>query len=538
MKKIIYIFYGLCFFFSPAFGQELGIKEENAQVKRQINGLELLIDGRMELLTVIQFLSNHWTISTEENSYYDAIKDYFMPFTGHEIVELTKKTLLRNGHSAEKPYTMMLAIDHSFEPYDCTRERLAKLISPDPATVALFLNCMKQFVEESRFWLFFEKNKSFYDSILDEQIKTLTRFDGIFELQNFYGEKHDSYTIIIKPLDYASYGLSIPNAENKDKVCFVYGFPEGNPQKIDSEVNFTNLFWHEFGHTFVNSITASFPQKVESTKYLYAPISKVNYSYPNWKTAINEQIIRAITTYLTFEKFGKEAGDQILRKEQRVCFLYTEGLLPLLRNYQQNRDIYPTFREYFPCFMTQFAALKPDNDTQLIKSKGVLSLDSAYVIIPTLNNSSEQALITKNIEQCLEREFPKASFTFISDKTALKKDLSAFPIIAFGSINANNNEWINQCIHTLPFKFEDNCIIAGEQRINGDHLRMFTAFRNPQNKKQDALLFLALNPIDLIDIAELELLFPSFAIYENETIKCSGTYKFENNTWKIDDVSF
>ena len=110
------------------------------------------------------------------------------------------------------------------------------------------------------------------------------------------------------------------------------------------------LVWHEFGHSFVNPEVERLSASLEKSSKLMNPIAaKMRASaYQQWQTVVIEHVDRAVAARLAFRELGEDAGEQALAKEEASSFAYVGALAERLKEYEQHRDRYPTFRDFAP----------------------------------------------------------------------------------------------------------------------------------------------------------------------------------------------
>lgn len=510
------------------FAQELQTQPANT-VTTKLDNLNLVIDARLEFLTVLQYLTGSFYIVHNDTPYCKALESSFAPFKNHPDLNFVKRIFFESGKNAEVPHQVMLGLDYDFTPFIHTQESISRKIHSSPDTVSLLLKTMAKLAKETRFYDFFNAQRPFYKSINRAFTEKISGVDLTHIMEDFYGESHDIYSLFIKPLDLSSYGLPVPDSLGFDHAGLIYGFAEAAPEHLPNEVDLSVVIWHEFGHTFINRITKAHNSIVEGTKHLYNPISKVKYAYPKWNMALNEQIIRSITTYFAYRHFGEESSGRMLRKEQGQGFYYTSGLSSLLMFYEENRERYPAFTDYFPDFMEKFSILAPDN-LAIIPTRYFMSLDSAYVIIPcealTLLSEEDMPNISKSLG-C-------KNLKFIDPDQAQNTDLSQRPVIAFVNLKKGDNKWLLNQFPQLPFRFGENTIELCGENITGDNLRTFVTWKNPSNEKKDALYFIANNSSDVKEILEHYIMFMNFGIWEGKKWRASGTFYNKNGQWEID----
>ena len=116
----------------------------------------------------------------------------------------------------------------------------------------------------------------------------------------------------------------------------------------------------------------------------------------------------------------------------------------------------------------------------------------------------------------------------ISDKKALKQDLSQNDIIVFGSINGNL--WLKKHIRDLPVEFGPNSITADKQ-YKGEHLRFISSWKNPFNQEKNMIIYAALNPKDVLHINGVFHGPSNYIIADGKNILKSSFYSKKGNSW-------
>lgn len=199
--------------------------------------------------------------------------------------------------------------------------------------------------------------------------RKLQGVDPISPLENYYGLKQHSYTIILVPLFSGGYG---PRMEQKDGAFDVYiiigpreakaGLPD-----FGSAGNLERLAWHEFSHSFVNPITERSIEGINKYSSLYDPVSSwmKPQAYGNWETCVNEHLIRAVNGRLAYHQEYKEKGEKAaeralqdeIQSQRSKGFFYVEALCKRLELYEANRVRYQTFVDFYPELITLFKEL-------------------------------------------------------------------------------------------------------------------------------------------------------------------------------------
>ena len=77
-------------------------------------------------------------------------------------------------------------------------------------------------------------------------------------------------------------------------------------------------------------------------------------AYPNWHIAVNEHIVRAITTRLAYLEGGTKVGQHALEQEEGKGFIYVAALVERLKKYEEAHDKYSSFQEFHPRLIEVF----------------------------------------------------------------------------------------------------------------------------------------------------------------------------------------
>ena len=131
----------------------------------QESGFKLDVDPRLELLSIIQSLTNWPNVggfTTFDFQYYKDVKSYFNEFKNHPMIKWYDTNLKRNwGYNAAPAAMLRLS-----NPPDM------KLIEPFPKYIVKrgrgeenlnkMIDLMNQFVKDTDFMKFWEEHRSFY----------------------------------------------------------------------------------------------------------------------------------------------------------------------------------------------------------------------------------------------------------------------------------------------------------------------------------------------------------------------------------------
>jgi hypothetical protein len=327
-------------------------------------GLNVVVDPRIELLSVVQILSSydqHTGLITKQSfAYKQDILNTFGQYRSHRAIKVFDR-MSRNGFSFDAPPAVMLyltpppelAVHTPLTAYLLERAGGEKKLGE-------FIAALREFAVEADFMSFYEQQQPFYDQIVANVSGMLSGTAELEAMEDYYGMQQHSYNIVLTPLFHAGgFGPSVARTDGSGDIYSI-----GGPQAVDAQglpsfgdaEGFRYLIWHEFAHSFVNPQTALHQDEVKSYAHLLSPIQNEmkKQAYGDWQTVTNEHIVRAITTRLSYLMVGQEAGDAALAEETRRSFIYLPALLKQLERYEASRDVYPTFADFYPELIKAF----------------------------------------------------------------------------------------------------------------------------------------------------------------------------------------
>jgi hypothetical protein len=265
--------------------------------------MEIIINQRIELLTVIQTLCGYWENLSQkfygeslyQCKYKDNIKEYFEKYKRHETLELYNHL---SDYISDISVFLKVILCH------CEPPELNLIANYDENIdhVDNFINSLKKFYTDTNFQYFFESNKNEYDKIRNDFLNTakiLTKSKFIFE---YLGIDDKNYKIILSPLVFGNFGFKIKTFETQTlgyTIISVYDCKDGN-YLFGTEESIKRLLRHEISHTVINDLTEKYLNQ-SIIKNMNIPDVFVKQFYNSIETIINEYIIRAITYSLEEE---------------------------------------------------------------------------------------------------------------------------------------------------------------------------------------------------------------------------------------------
>ena len=302
-------------------------------------------------------------------------KEHFKSYKEHEAIKILNTIMDRIGFSEPITIVMYLSEVPKAKLIHKMDENFLKNVSGNDNVekgrmiINQFISALNDFYQAAHVDDFIFKHKEYYDNTKKQVLKNLPDENFIKTMENFYGKKNSSYTLIPSPILYpfigfgprikTQQGLRIynifgPLIETKDKTKYKYCFD--NKEKIMEKSV------HEFGHSFINSLT-ELPENVEKIQkfsYLFEPIRKnmKNQGYDNWWICVTEHLVRLGEIRISYAL--NDSAQAIRLREDYVKkrnFIYIPALEEKMKSYEQNRDKYKSFGDFLPELLETFAQI-------------------------------------------------------------------------------------------------------------------------------------------------------------------------------------
>ena len=257
------------------------------------------------------------------------------------------------GFAYDTPPRAMLYVDSNFKLLD-------NIVLPDDIIKSAggkdillkFLSLLSDFKNKSKFDEFYMSHTNFYNNIVINVKNRVDKIGCVENLIEFYGYKQNSFNIIIQPLSIGGYAGW---TSTKDGKLDVYDFMV----VPNDDVEFSNLLVHEFGHSYINPLTQTNINIVNKYNNLFTPIreSMSKQAYGSWDTCVNEHIVRAITYKILYNLFSTKVSQSYIDRDTASNFIYIKALSESLEEYKNNRDKYPTIKDFYPGLLNEFQSL-------------------------------------------------------------------------------------------------------------------------------------------------------------------------------------
>ena len=470
--------------------------------------LQIEVDPRIELLAALQAVSGYddrfGLLTRFDFAYKNDVLDHFKPFADHPAVALFD-SMSQQSFSFDAPVQAVLHLSPPPE-LKVLAEYPPEIVdrAGGRETLDRFVALLRDFSVKTDFVAFYQSHCPFYDSIIAIAEDTIGSQNYVAMLEDYYGMSQNGYYIVLAPLMHQ--GGFGPRVELSGGAYDVYNVT--GPNSVDlsglpvfsNAENFRHIAMHEFSHSFVNPLADKYHDLVMQYDTLFEPIREVmaSHYYGNWVTCVNEHIVRAVTTRMAYINSGDSVGDRVMQTEVDRGFVYIGALTDKLKEYENNRDRYPTFADFYPTLLTAFEPflhIDVVRKFKLDEFRGTIdgvtnNVTDVVLIAPTAeSDSAAQRAIQDYVRKVRDAVFKGDEI--IADTTALKENLSQSTLILYGTMQGNL--WLAAHASDFPFTVTSDRIVA-DSTYTGDSLRLITAWLHPDNKARGILIYTATRP--------------------------------------------
>jgi hypothetical protein len=321
--------------------------------------IEVSVDRRIELLSVIQLLSGYFLTTQHDTTYKREVASYFAPHANHRAVTLFKEMSAGDFRFSDVPDAVL-----RFSPPPALDQRMP--ITPAIAAAAggearllELIAAMRDFAQVSDFESFYRAHEGEYGALAERARPGVTTLGR--DLQSYTGQRIDHATVVLGPLLHDGGFAALYDLPGGRAEAFAFIGPvtatQGQPDFGD-ERRLSELAAHEFAHLVVNPLTAASRADIDASAANLAPIARAmqRNGYSEWHVAVSEHVIRGLTARLIARRWGEAEGEAAIRKEVEGGFAYAPAVYAALRRYEADRAAYPTLADFYPELIAVFAA--------------------------------------------------------------------------------------------------------------------------------------------------------------------------------------
>jgi len=312
------------------------------------------VEPRIELMSVLFRLAGNPEYNQCRIPAYDkAVESWFAPYRDHQAVQVARGL----GIGFDAP--MKLAV------YVTDIESLAERVPFDGPGIHLyqgwdagkaraFLNAARAFATDTKFADFLTSQEPLYQATnLRLQAFVENRADLPW-FSHFFGSAVLGRFAILPGMangspSYAVHFVGPGGIEENYAIPGVWTVDAAGLPVFDADWRITVV------HQFVRSYCApvvdrSAPRMEKAARQIYAKVgdAALPQARGNWKTLLNESLVRAIAVRYIIDHDGAAAARKIAGQESAHSFAWSGDLNSLLGQYEKDRQHYPTLESFMP----------------------------------------------------------------------------------------------------------------------------------------------------------------------------------------------
>ena len=315
--------------------------------------VDVSVDPRIELLTVVQCLAGYDQLGGADLDYRREVLERFAPWRSHPAVTLFAR-MAREGFTRDAPPAVMLRLAEppALElraPFSVYVETCAG----GRGRLFAFLDSLRDFAAESRFMEFHAAHADLFRRLVQEAQRTLRSTRVVVPLEDYFGIREHGYHLILSPLVHS--GGYAAEVERPPGIVDCYAIlgpsraSHGRPRFWDPNA-LEALLWHEFSHVFVGNLPAACRLRIAADSALFEPVRArmIPQGYTRWEVCADEHLVRAVGVRLVARLEGAHAAEKALDLQLRLGFSYLPRLLVALERYERERALFPTLGDFCP----------------------------------------------------------------------------------------------------------------------------------------------------------------------------------------------
>lgn len=329
--------------------------------------IDVQVNENVELMGILARMAGYPEYNMDlAGKYIKDIDAYFNGYSEHPAIKYMRKVRQSNSISYDAVMSMAIHLENRNGQFSLIEENVPTLekrwMGVDKSDFLLYLN---QFYKDTDFNRFFNDHHGFYEQGLESYRRNVMKHLDMDWYSGFYGnEPQETFSVIIGfCCGGGNYGVNRKIDGKKKDVYAIVGYYVDNNDLPMYNRDCLPLLVHEFNHSFINHLLDEnrYPGHVkqleQAATYLFrsSQWAMMRQAYGNWKTMINESLVRAaVICYMLDNKYKQEdVVNELLEQVQRN-FRWMPELVALLRIYEKKRNRYVDLEEYYPRIINFF----------------------------------------------------------------------------------------------------------------------------------------------------------------------------------------
>jgi len=289
--------------------------------------------------------------------YISEVENYFDPFREHAAIRFARDHYVLSDINGSAPMALAIYIGDPPElqpriDLSPTPHELDPRWNPD--LINDFLEQARKFAIDSRFMEFYDEKQELHKQAEENLGSMLKKEKFTHWYKDFFGYNPREYIMNICLLNGScSYGFPINMPDGNKEFHSLLGarWPDRNGAPQYPKDWYLQLIIHEYCHSYINPIIKGMPQTFRETGEALLVTNRVKMieqGYNVWNVVVQEYIVRACTILFMEEYEGRRSARDKTNYDMEEGFPATEGLVDLMRDYRDNRELYPDIESFLP----------------------------------------------------------------------------------------------------------------------------------------------------------------------------------------------
>ncbi|GAB3510373.1 DUF4932 domain-containing protein [Spirosoma knui] len=327
------------------------------------------VDRRIELLSIVFRLAGNNEYNGDDfAAYVRDIHQHFDAYKTHPAVVMAKQVAQANGVSFDAVMSMAIHLEQPPSLTPIVAFTNAHLDKRWGATNAeKFATLLQKFYQDAHCQQFFDQHEAMYQTAINRFSQVLDKIDKNWYKQYYGTLPAGKFNVVIGIGNGGgNYGPKaiLPNEQEEIYAIMGTWAVDSTQNPVYSEGAVLPTIIHEFNHSFVNALIDKHEDELEAAgKAIFPNVAEQmrRQAYTNWKTMFYESLVRAsVVRYMASHNQEGSTANRQLRDEEARGFIWTQGLVDLLNDYENNRSQYPTLSSFMPRVVEFFGKTATD----------------------------------------------------------------------------------------------------------------------------------------------------------------------------------
>jgi hypothetical protein len=478
------------------------------------------VDHRVELFSILFRLAGVREYGrAPDTPYTRAVDAHFEAFREHPAVLASRDlhTTKSIGYNAPMDLAVHLDSASSLEP--------AVPLDPHPrrldsrwrkVAIGPYLAKVQAFARASKFGAFMASQRAYHRKVEARLAAVLEGEDPTRWLDGFFGPKPGVRVVLVPGLLNGpnGYGCSVVFPGGGEIISPILGLgrwlAKDTPAYEDRQGLVSYLF-HEVAHAYVNPIVdahAGILEPVAAPVYRTVREQMKRQAYGSWRIMMYESGVRAATALFLRDRFGPQAAQREIGRDEARSFLWMQPLVDLLDRYRGERDRYGDFAAFMPevaAFFARWSKLPPAGRRPPFRgtiNAALLSHGPTLLVAPVVVKGSPASKAARDfVRQIHESIFARRGVELRAADEVGEEDLSTRSLILYGT--PRSNPVLARMLEGFGWRVAEDGIHLDGRQFEGRGLALIACKPHPRDDKQAVTVYTAGRDEDLVNLNSL-----------------------------------